>query len=130
MISLETKVNIIDNSGGLIGRCFKILKPHNRKYAKTGDLIIISILKSIPSSKIKKGDIFKAIVVKTVATSRFSSGFVNFDSNSVILVKTTPKSIDLTPIASAIKGVLPYNLKYRKGCAKILALAGVKKTIF
>jgi large subunit ribosomal protein L14 len=130
MISLLTKVHIIDNSGGVLGRCIKVLKPHNRKHANIGDLIVISILKTIPSSKIRKGDVYKAIVVRTVSSSHYGTGNVIFNTNSVILVKTTPKSIDLTPIASSIKGVLPYILKYRKGCGKLLALAGVKRTIF
>jgi len=124
MISLLTTVQIIDNSGGIIGRCIKILKPHNRKYAKLGELILISILKTIPGSKIRKGEVYKATIIRT------KRGEVKFDSNAVILVKTSPKTTDLTPIGSSIKGVLPYSLKYKLGCAKLLSLAGVKRTIY
>lgn len=130
MISLLTTVKIIDNSGGVIGRCIKILAPHNRKYAQVGDLIIISILKAIPSSKIRKGDIYKATVVRTVFPSHVSTGAIQFDTNAVILVKTSPKTVDLTPIGTSIKGVLPHVLKYKKGCSKLLALAGTKRTIY
>lgn len=70
MIRLLSKVKIIDNSGGLLGRCIKILKPKvqgspKKAYASVGDLILISVLKTIPGSKIKKGDLFKAVVVRT-----------------------------------------------------------------
>ena len=75
MISLLTTVQIIDNSGGIIGRCIKILKPHNRKYAKLGELILVSILKTIPGSKIRKGEVYKATIIRT------KRGEVKFDSN-------------------------------------------------
>ncbi len=119
MIYLLTTVQIIDNSGGIIGRCIKILSPHNRNYAKLGDVILISIIKSIPSSKIKKGEIYKAVVVRTTSPSNH----ISFSNNSVILVKTNPKTTELTPIGSAIKGILPDNLKYKIGCYKLLSLA-------
>lgn len=126
MISLLTTVNIIDNSGGVLGRCIKILSPHNRKYAVVGDLIVISVIKAIPSSKIRKGEIFKATVVRTI----HNTTGLRFDSNAVILVKTSPKTTDLTPIGSSVKGVLPVQLKYKRGCAKLLALAGIKRIIY
>jgi large subunit ribosomal protein L14 len=124
MISLLTKVQIIDNSGGIIARCIKILSPDNRKYGKLGDLILVSILKTIPSSKIRQGEIYKATIVRTKKSN------VKFDTNAVLLVKTNPKTTDLTPIGSSIKGVLPNAIKYKIGCAKLLALAGVKRTIY
>jgi large subunit ribosomal protein L14 len=124
MISLLTTVQIIDNSGGIVGRCIKILKPHNRNYGKLGDLILVSILKTIPSSKIRKGEVYKATIVRT------KTGNISFDTNAVMLVKTSPKTTDLTPIGSSIKGVLPIGLKYKRGCSKLLALAGVKRTIY
>jgi large subunit ribosomal protein L14 len=67
MIKLLTKVNIIDNTGGIIGRCIKILRPKNVKEAKIGDIILVTIVKSLKTSNIKKGDLFKAIVVRTKA---------------------------------------------------------------
>jgi len=148
MIQLLTKVNIVDNSGALLGRCIKILKPHNRDYAKIGDLILVSILdiakvegatstshrggpaggKKTPSTsirdinKIKKGTMFKALVVRT-KTKAFASAAqksVSFDQNSVILMppkggpQGAPKGagvaqkktnlFDLSPIGTRIKG--------------------------
>jgi len=123
MISLLTRVEIIDNSGGIVGKCIKILKPHNRKYGKVGDLILVSILKTIPTSKIRKGEIYKATIVRTKTTE------VRFEENGVVLVKTSPKTTELTPIGSSIKGVIPGELKRKRGCSKIVAIAGVKKTI-
>ena len=124
MISLLTVVQIVDNSGGIVARCIKILKPHNRKYAQVGDLILVSIQKTIPSSKIRKGEIYKATVVRTKV------GKIRFDMNAVILVKSNPKTIELSPIGTSIKGVLSQQLKYHSGCGKLLALAGVKNTIY
>ena len=71
MISLLTKVHIIDNSGGILGRCIKILKPL-KQHAKVGDLILISVIKTVSGSKeffkVQKGDVVKAIVVRTTST--------------------------------------------------------------
>lgn len=138
MIQLLTKVNIVDNSGAVLGRCIKILKPHNRDYAKIGDLILVSILdiarapggaSTGPSSKtgapstsirdinkIKKGTMFKALVVRTKSKAFASAPqkSVSFDQNSVILMprgQTNPGAaqkktnvLDLSPIGTRIKG--------------------------
>jgi large subunit ribosomal protein L14 len=104
MIQLLTKVNIIDNSGGVVGRCIKILKPHGRDYAKVGDIILVSIKETAKidgkkkssaannlsirdSNKIKKGSIFKALVVRT--KSNYVLKTASFDENSVVLLKSS-----------------------------------------
>jgi large subunit ribosomal protein L14 len=132
MIQLLTKVNIVDNSGGVIGRCIKILKPHDRDYAKIGDLILVSILEIAKvegdkkggstansirdTNKIKKGTMFKALVVRTKSKT-FSSAkkkSVSFDENAVVLIKSNPgvsntaqkktNIFELPPIGTRIKG--------------------------
>lgn len=129
MIQLLTKVNIIDNSGGSIGRCIKILKPHGRDFAKIGDIILVSVIetakqvssqissaqssKSGPKggseAKIKKGTMFKALVVRT--KSNVVRNTASFDSNAVILLKSSGASshrkvklTELPPIGTRIKG--------------------------
>lgn len=129
MIQLLTKVNIIDNSGGSIGRCIKILKPHGRDFAKIGDIILVSVIETakqvgsqISSSqsskggskgnseaKIKKGTMFKALVVRT--KSNVVRNTASFDSNAVILLKSSGASShrkvklsELPPIGTRIKG--------------------------
>jgi ribosomal protein L14 len=132
MIQLLTKVNIVDNSGGVLGRCIKILKPHNRDYAKIGDLILVSILNIAKvegnkksgnatssirdSNKIKKGSLFKALVVRTKTNNTImgKKKAVSFDENSVVLIKSNPgvsntaqkktNVFDLPPIGTRIKG--------------------------
>jgi ribosomal protein L14 len=136
MIQLLTKVNIVDNSGAVLGRCIKILKPHNRDYAKIGDLILVSILeiakvegsskggslKGTTSTsirdinKIKKGTMFKALVVRTKSKTFASAPqkSVSFDQNSVVLLprgQSNPGAaqkktniFDTSPIGTRIKG--------------------------
>ena len=98
MIGLLSKVNIIDNSGGQIGRCIKVLKPGKKPLAKIGDVIIISVLKisNVQGGVgIQKGDLFKALVVRTIKENK-----TRWSSNAVILIK----DLDLQPIGTRIKG--------------------------
>lgn len=129
MISLLSKVQIIDNSGGLIGRCIKILKPL-KKHATIGDLVLVSLIKTTITKdstpgKVKKGDVMKAVVVRTKYPANKND--ISWDSNAVVLVKPAPsrKGSDLTPIGTRIKGPISSSLKYRNGCQKIISLAKV-----
>jgi len=65
MLGLLSKVQIIDNSGGSVGRCIKVLKTGRKPHAKIGDIILVSVIKTSSGSIIKKGDIHKALVVRT-----------------------------------------------------------------
>jgi large subunit ribosomal protein L14 len=114
MITLLTKVQIIDNSGGLVGRCIKILSPKDHKVAKLGDVVLITILKtSINTSgnSMKRGDIYKALVVRSASKNSHISKFKTsyspvFNSSAVVLIKVTPKG-GYEPIGSRIKGPIP-----------------------
>jgi large subunit ribosomal protein L14 len=120
MIILLSKVKIIDNSGGVIGRCIKILRPAGRKYAGLGDMILVSVIKSLPSAGIKSGDVHKAIVVRT----KYSSHNSNWGENAVALVKITSKKLtDYTPVGTRIKGPISYHIKFVPGCLKLFSLA-------
>lgn len=132
MIQLLTKVKIIDNSGGVVGRCIKILRPHGRDNARVGDMILVSILEiakieggknqkgSISASsiresnKIKKGTMFKALVVRTKTNMSSATKAASYDENSVVLLKSASgaganakkqtKMDELPPIGTRIKG--------------------------
>lgn len=140
MIQLQTKVNIIDNSGGSVGRCIRILEPHGRKHAKVGDVILVSVIetiKSLPSAttnpadskksamtsasnigsanKLVKGTMSKALVVRT--KSHNYKNMANYEDNAVILIKSNPtntkKNLGITPVASRIKGPISNILKLK-----------------
>jgi len=116
MIQLLTKVNIIDNTGGLQGRCIKIIKPHNRDYGLIGDIILVSVIKTITSSNIKKGDVFKALIVRTKSSNAID---YRWSDNAVILLS----SKDFMPIGTRIKGAISRKLIKKKGNYKYLSLA-------
>ena len=115
MISLLSKINIIDNSGALEARCIKVLKPGKPSItADIGDVIIVSILKTSTHSKINKGDVHKAIIVRTTK----KSNMIKWDTNAGILVKGTT----FDPIATRIKGPISKRIKQ----LKILSLAKIQ----
>lgn len=118
MIQLLTRVRIIDNSGGIEGRCIKILQPKNVKHAKIGDIILISVIKSLSSSNIKKGDTLKAIIVRSKSSNSID---YRWSDNAVILLS----SKDLSPIGSRIKGAISKKLTTKKGNYKYISLAKI-----
>jgi ribosomal protein L14 len=138
MIQLLTKVKIIDNSGGVEGRCIKILKPHGRDNAKIGDTILVSILEIAKieggkkgsagassireSNKIKKGTMFKALVVRTKTNTEKKAA--SYDENAVVLLKSASaagvnakkqtKLEELPPIGTRIKGPISVLLERKE----------------
>ncbi len=121
MITLLSKVSIIDNSGGMIGRCIKILTPVGSKTAKLGDKILVSVIKTIPgNNNIKKGDKFTAMIVRT------KSPYNNlvWSENAVVLITAEKKNIEYTPVGSRIKGAISEEIKTIVGCQKLIAIAG------
>lgn len=133
MIIPGTKINIIDNSGVLEGRCFKVLWPtatggrHKGKLAVAhiGGLIMISVTKiALGNKKIKKGDIYKAVVVRTKTSHRPGGGAgINWDLNAGVLATTNVKNHTIfSPIGTRIKGPIT-SMRRWPGCEKIIALA-------
>ena len=121
-----TKINIIDNSGAKVGRCIKILRPKGKKYAEVGDLILVSIQSALATATdIKKGDMFKALVVRTnkPKASKKDQFFFKGSDNAVILVKIAQKTGELTPLASRIKGPVSVILKSNEKTKKVISLA-------
>ena len=114
MIQSGTYLNVIDNSGAKNVCCIKVMSGYRRRYANIGDLIVVSVknlrTKRRSTSKIKKGEISKALVVRTKSKLNFFSGErLNFFENSVVLLNNQKK-----PIGSRIFGSLPKLFRYTK----------------
>ena len=83
MIQSETRLTVADNSGAKILYCIKVLGGSRRRYASIGDIIVVSVKEAIPNAKVKKGDILKAVVVRTKKEIKIQDGsFIRFDDNS------------------------------------------------
>lgn len=119
MIQPQTIVTIADNSGGKIGRVFKVLGGSKRRYAGIGDKVVISIQVAEPRKATKKKDVVHAVVVRQTRPFRRKDGsYVRFDENAVVIVdKVKPE-----PKANRIFGPIPRELGER-GYQKIVSLA-------
>ncbi len=87
MIQEETNLVVADNSGAKKVRCIRVLGGHDRRYAGLGDLIVVSVKQAIPGAEVKKGDVSKAVVVRTKKEYKRSDGtFIRFDENAAVLL--------------------------------------------
>ena len=119
MLQDRSLVKIADNSGGIIGRVFKILGGSKKRYAEIGDEIVISIQTAQPRKAVKKKDIHRAVVVRqTKAFWRKDGSYVRFDENAVVLVEKEKKE----PKANRVFGPIPREVVER-GYQKIGSLA-------
>lgn len=115
---METVLEVADNSGARRVKCVKVIGGSRRRYARLGDIIIVAIRDSIPNGKVKKGDIARAVVVRTRKELRRVDGsYIRFDSNSAVLINK-----DNEPIGSRIFGPVARELRARK-FMKIVSLA-------
>jgi len=118
MIQTETKLNIADNSGAKKVQCIKVLGGSKRKYAAVGDVIVVSIKEAIPRGRVKKGDIHRAVVVRTSKEIRRVDGSaIRFDTNAAVLINN-----QLEPIGTRIFGPVTRELR-AKNFMKIVSLA-------
>ena len=118
MIQVETKLNVADNSGARKIQCIKVLGGSRRKYASVGDVIVVAIKEAIPRGRVKKGEIVKAVVVRTAKDIRRPDGSaIRFDSNAAVLVSTQGE-----PIGTRIFGPVTRELR-AKNYMKIISLA-------
>lgn len=117
MVIKFTKVNILDNSGGLVARCFGVF---DRKVASIGDIIIVSILRlKVVGRKVMRGDVYKAIVIKVKKNQKRNLGFFyNCLKNGVVLLKRN----DLSVLGTRIRTRVPYELRY-KGFFKVVVIS-------
>ena len=118
MIQMQTSLEVADNSGAKRLSCIKVLGGTNRRYASLGDVIIVSVKEAIPNSKVKKGEVMRAVIVRTVKEVRRQDGsYIKFDENSTVLI--TPQN---EPIGTRIFGPVARELRAKK-FMKIISLA-------
>ncbi|MBT3235044.1 MAG: 50S ribosomal protein L14 [Bdellovibrionales bacterium] len=87
MIQMQSKLDVADNSGAKIVQCIKVLGGSKRMSAGIGDIIVVSIKQALPSGKVKKGDLKKAVIVRTAYPIRREDGsYIQFDKNSIVLL--------------------------------------------
>ncbi|WP_187982962.1 50S ribosomal protein L14 [Borreliella bavariensis] len=87
MIQMQTYLTIADNTGGKVAQCIKVLGGSKRRYAKIGDIITIVVKQAIPNSSVKKGDVCKAVIVRTSKEVRRKNGtYVRFDDNACVIL--------------------------------------------
>jgi len=118
MIQMRTMLDVADNSGARRVGCIKVLGSSKRQYASLGDVIVVSVKDAIPNSKIKKGDVVRAVVVRTKKGIRRSDGsYIKFDDNSAVLINQQNE-----PIGTRIFGPVARELRAKK-FMKIISLA-------
>ena len=118
MIQMQTKLMVADNSGAKKLQCIKVLGGSRRRYAHIGDIIVVSVKEAIPNSKVKKGSVMKAVVVRTKRETRRPDGtFVRFDDNSAVIITQQRE-----PVGTRIFGPVARELRARN-FMKIVSLA-------
>ena len=118
MIQAETKLKVADNSGAKMLLCIKVLGGSKRRYASVGDIIIVSVKEAIPNSKVKKGNVMRAVIVRTIKEIRRPDGsYIKFDDNSAVLINQQNE-----PIGTRIFGPVARELRAKR-FMKIISLA-------
>ena len=118
MIQSETRLTAADNSGAKTLYCIKVLGGSRRRYASVGDIIVVSVKEAIPNTKVKKGDVLRAVVVRTKKEIRRPDGsYIRFDDNSAVLITQTKE-----PIGTRIFGPVARELRAKR-FMKIISLA-------
>ena len=118
MIQSETMLEVADNSGARRVQCIKVLGGSKRKYASVGDVIVVSIKEAIPRGRVKKGDIHRAVVVRTAKDIHRTDGSaIRFDRNAAVLINPQNE-----PIGTRIFGPVTRELR-SKAFMKIISLA-------
>ncbi|GAK46420.1 50S ribosomal protein L14 [Tepidicaulis marinus] len=118
MIQMQTNLDVADNSGARRVQCIKVLGGSKRKYAGIGDIIVVSVKEAIPRGRVKKGDVMKAVVVRTAKDIRRPDGSViRFDRNAAVLINNQGE-----PVGTRIFGPVTRELR-AKSHMKIVSLA-------
>ena len=118
MIQMQTNLDVADNSGARRIQCIKVLGGSKRKFASVGDLIVVSVKEAIPRGKVKKGEIHRAVIVRTAKEIRRDDGSaIRFDRNAAVLL-----SPQCEPIGTRIFGPVTRELR-AKNYMKIISLA-------
>ena len=115
---MQTNINVADNSGARKLQCIKVLGGSKKRFASIGDIIIVSIKDAIPKGKVKKGDVYKALIVRTKKDfSRKDGSIIRFDKNAAVLLDKQDE-----PIGTRIFGPVTRELRSKK-FMKIISLA-------
>ena len=118
MIQMQSKLFVADNSGARTIQCIKVLGGSKRRSASIGDIIVVSIKDAIPRAKVKKGDVYKAVIVRTSKDFKRRDGSaIRFDKNAAVLLDKQEE-----PIATRIFGPVTRELRSKK-FMKIISLA-------
>jgi large subunit ribosomal protein L14 len=118
MIQMQTNLEVADNSGARRVQCIKVLGGSNRRFASVGDVIVVSVKEAIPRGRVKKGDVHRAVIVRTAKDLRRSDGTViRFDRNAAVLLNKQNE-----PIGTRIFGPVTRELRAKK-FMKIVSLA-------
>ena len=118
MIQMQTNLDVADNSGARRVQCIKVLGGSKRKYASVGDVIVVSVKEAIPRGRVKKGDVRKAVVVRTAKEVRRDDGTaIRFDRNAAVILNNNNE-----PIGTRIFGPVVRELR-GKNFKKIISLA-------
>ena len=118
MIQSETRLRVADNSGAKVVSCIKVLGGSKRRYATVGDIIVVSVKEAVPNSKVKKGDVVRAVIVRCAQQYRRPDGsYIRFDENAAVILtdKNNPKGTRIFgPVARELR---------EKNFTKIISLA-------
>ena len=118
MIQSYTYMDVADNSGAKQAMCFHVLGGTRRRYASLGDIVVVAVKEAIPAATVKKGDVSRAVVVRTTKEVRREDGsYIKFDRNACVLINKAGE-----PIGSRVSGVVAAELR-QKQWSKILSLA-------
>ncbi len=118
MVQLRTMLTVSDNSGARVAQCIKVLGGHHRRYGRLGDIVVVSIKDALPGAQVKKGDVAKAVIVRTVKEQRRKDGsYIRFDQNAVVLIDDAKE-----PRGTRIFGPVARELR-EKEFMKIISLA-------
>jgi large subunit ribosomal protein L14 len=118
MIQVQTRLRVADNSGAKELMCIKVLGGSKRKYGGVGDIIVCSVKDAIPDGNVKKGDVVKAVIVRTKKEKRRADGtYIRFDDNAAVILNK-----NLEPIGTRVFGPVARDLR-AKGFLKIISMA-------
>ena len=118
MIQVESTLQVADNSGAKKVACIKVLGGSHRRYASVGDIIVVSVKVAMPHSKVKKGDVMKAVIVRTAKEVRRMDGsYIKFDGNAAVLLSNQGE-----PVGTRIFGPVARELR-AANFMKIISLA-------
>lgn len=118
MIQLHTMLDVADNSGAKKVMCFHVMGGSKRRYATIGDIIVVTVKEAVPKATVKKGEVAKAVVVRTVKSIKRSDGsYIKFDNNAAVLINAQGE-----PVGTRIFGPVARELRWKK-FMKIISLA-------